>query len=118
MKKNKSGQGDKERQAVGREGVAKAARVPLIRQRMQWENEAWEGRAFQAEEGASTASLRAEHVHRPERILAWLGQGEQEEGIKETRWEPGKDQISDGLVHFFFFCTFKHDEMPVQGFKG
>lgn len=43
-------------------------------------------------------SLRAKHVHRPERILMWLAEGEQEEGIKETRWEPGKDQISDGLV--------------------
>lgn len=74
-------------------------------------------KSISGQEVASTASLRAEHVHRRERILVWLGQGEQEEGIKETRWEPGKNQISDGLI-LFFFCTFKHDEMPVQGFKG
>lgn len=98
MKKNKIGQGDTERQAVGRKGVPRAARVPLIRQQTQRENEAWEGKAFQAEEGVNTGSLRAEHVHRLERILVWLGQGEQEEGLKDTRREPGKDQILDGLV--------------------
>lgn len=46
----------------------------------------------------STASLRAEHVHRPERTLVWLGKGEQEEGVKEVRQEPGKDQIVDSFV--------------------
>lgn len=28
----------------------------------------------------------------------WLGKGEQEEGVKEIRQEPGKDQIVDSFV--------------------
>lgn len=42
--------------------------------------------------------LRAERVHRLERVLARVGQGEQKECRKETGGEPGRDQITDGLV--------------------